>query len=54
MRLSRSWILIGPAGALLLAATMLPPKGVWLGRPLLLASLAFAILGLFFWSRRRR
>jgi hypothetical protein len=46
------WVLFRLAGTFLFAATLLPPDWVWLGRPLLLASVAFVVLAIF-WSRRR-
>jgi hypothetical protein len=40
------------AGASLFAAVALPPDWIWLARPLLVASVIFALLSLYFWSRR--
>jgi hypothetical protein len=50
---SRGVGLVGLAGASLFTAVALPPNWVWLARPLLVASVVFALSALFFWSRRR-
>jgi hypothetical protein len=46
-------VLVGLAGASLFAAVALQPDWVWLARPLLVAAVIFALLAVFFWSRRR-
>ena len=49
----KHWILIGLAGSLLFGAIALPPDWVWLGRPLLIASVVLAVVALILSSRRR-